>query len=113
MAVPAPTRQGNTSMTETVLHGGDAILQACRDLGIDYIVSSPGSDWGPIWEALARQNVDRVPGPRYLNCCHELLAVDLAVGYTAMTGRMQAVLLHAGVGLMQGSMGIYGARISE
>src|ERR1700675_845474 len=32
---------------------------------------------------------------------------------TAMTGRMQAVLLHSGVGLMQGSMGLYGARMAE
>jgi len=100
-------------MQEDVLDGGDAILQACRDLGIDYILSSPGSEWGSIWEALARQKIANVPGPRYLSCWHELLAVDVALGYTAMTGRMQAVLLHAGVGLMQGSMGLYGARLAE
>ena len=100
-------------MQEDVLDGGDAILQACRDLDIDYILSSPGSEWGSIWEALARQKIGDVPGPAYLSCWHELLAVDLALGYTAMTGRMQAVLLHAGVGLMQGSMGLYSARSSE
>lgn len=100
-------------MPDDVLDGGDAILQACRDLGIDYIVSSPGSDWGSVWEALARQEAGRVAGPAYLGCSHELLAVDVALGYTAMTGRMQAVLLHAGVGLMYGSMGLYGARVSE
>jgi acetolactate synthase-1/2/3 large subunit len=37
----------------------------------------------------------------------------MALGYTLMTGRPQAVLLHAGVGLLQGSMGIQGALNSE
>jgi acetolactate synthase-1/2/3 large subunit len=34
----------------------------------------------------------------------------MAAGYTQVTGRMQAVLLHAGAGLLQGSMAIYGTR---
>ena len=53
------------------------------------------------------------PGPTYINCWHETLAVAMASGYTRMTGRMQAVLLHAGVGVLQGSMGIHGAYQSE
>ncbi|MCC7114748.1 MAG: hypothetical protein IT520_10245 [Burkholderiales bacterium] len=95
------------------IDGGEAIVQALRDLRIEYVVSSPGSDWGPVWEALARQQERGDAGPVYLNCPHELLAVDVALGYTAMTGKMQAVLLHAGVGLLQGSMGINGARVGE
>lgn len=90
--------------------GGDAVLQAFRDLGIDYVMASPGSEWGPVWEALAQQQLSNEPGPEYLSCAHETLAVDLAMGYTAMTGRMQAVMLHAGVGLLQGSLGVEGAR---
>ncbi len=100
-------------MSPSGLDGGEAILQACRDLGIDYIMSSPGSEWGPVWEALARQALGNIPGPTYLGCWHELLAVDMAIGYTAMSGRMQAVLLHAGVGLMQAHMGLYAARLAE
>jgi acetolactate synthase-1/2/3 large subunit len=100
-------------MTNPRFDGGEAILQACRDLDVDYVVSSPGSDWGSVWEALGRQELQGRAGPTYLNCGHELLAVDIAAGYTAMTGRMQAVLLHAGVGLLQGAMGLYGARLAE
>ena len=37
------------------LDGGEAILAAFRKLKIDYIMSSPGSEWSPVWEALARQ----------------------------------------------------------
>lgn len=89
--------------------GGDAVLQAFRSLGIDYVMSSPGSEWGPVWEAMAHQKLHNEPGPTYLTCAHETLAVDLAIGYTSVTGKMQAVMLHTGVGLLQGSLGIEGA----
>jgi thiamine pyrophosphate-dependent acetolactate synthase large subunit-like protein len=105
--------QRGTTAVKNELHGGEAILQAFRDLKIDYIMSSPGSEWGPVWEALARQEVERNDGPIYLSCQHETLAVDLAIGYTMITGRMQAVMLHAGVGPLQGANGIHGASISE
>jgi acetolactate synthase-1/2/3 large subunit len=95
------------------LDGGEAVLQAFRSLGIDYIMSSPGSEWGSVWEALARQKVAGTKGPTYLSCWHETLAADMAIGYTMVTGRMQAVMLHAGVGLLQGSVGIYAAHIQN
>ena len=99
--------------TGSGLDGGDAILEALRNLDVDYIISSPGSEWPSVWEALARQKVNEQPGPAYINCWHETLAVAMASGYTRMTGRMQAVLLHAGVGVLQGSMGIHGAYQAE
>jgi len=86
--------------------GGEAILQALRALDIEYVMTSPGSEWGALWEAFARQDANGTPGPIFLSCGHETLAVDLAIGYTRHTGRMQAVALHAGVGLLQGSVGI-------
>src|SRR5215831_9079763 len=93
--------------------GGEAILEAFRSLGLDYIISSPGSEWSPVWEALARQKVNQQSGPTYIDCWHETLAVDMAMGYTQMTGRMQAVLLHAGAGLLQGSAGMHSAMLAE
>jgi acetolactate synthase I/II/III large subunit len=95
------------------LDGGEAILEAFRKLKIDYIMSSPGSEWSPIWEALARQKLDKKAGPTFVESWHETLAVNMATGYTLMTGRPQAVLLHAGVGVLQGSMGIHGALQNE
>ena len=93
--------------------GGEAIIEAFRNLNIEYVISSPGSEWGPVWEALADQKVEGRDGPIYLSCWHETLAVNLAAGYTSVTGKMQAVLLHSGVGLLQGSNGIQGAQVSE
>ena len=100
-------------MTTEHLDGGEAVLQAFRNLGVDYIISSPGSEWPAVWEALARQQTNEIEGPRYIDCWHETLAVTMAMGYTRVTGRMQAVLLHAGVGLLQGSLGIHGAFLGE
>ena len=94
---------------KNVLDGGEAILEACRKLRVDYILSSPGTEWAPVWEALAQQIQRRGEGPALLDVWHETLAVNIAAGYTLATGRMQMVLLHAGGGLMQGAMGIHGA----
>jgi thiamine pyrophosphate-dependent acetolactate synthase large subunit-like protein len=93
--------------------GGEAILEAFRTAGADYIISSPGSEWSPVWEAVARQKVNQQAGPTYIDCWHETLAVDMAMGYTQMTGRPQPVLLHAGAGLLQGSAGMHSAVLAE
>ena len=93
--------------------GGEAILEGFRALGVDHIISSPGSEWAPVWEALARQKTGNRPGPDFIDCWHETLAVDMALGYTQITGRMQAVLLHAGAGLLQGAVGIQSATMAE
>lgn len=95
---------------KNMLDGGEAIVEALRALKVDYVFSSPGSDWGALWEAFARQKVNGTPGPEYVSCGHETLAVNLAMGHTFFTGRMQAVVLHTGVGLLQGSLGIDAAR---
>jgi len=95
------------------LDGGEAILEAFRKLKVDYIMSSPGSEWSPVWEALARQKLNRAAGPTFVESWHENVAVNMATGYTLMTGRPQAVLLHAAVGMLQGSMGVHGAMQNE
>jgi hypothetical protein len=43
------------SMATQQQDGGEVILQAFRNLGINYVFSSPGSEWSAVWEALARQ----------------------------------------------------------
>lgn len=95
------------------MDGGEAILEAFRKLKIDYIMASPGSEWSPVWEALVRQKLGNHSGPTYVDSWHETLAVNMATGYTMMTGRPQAVMVHAGVGLLQGSMGVHGALQAE
>ena len=93
--------------------GGEAILEAFRRLNADYVISSPGSEWAPLWEALARQKRDDAEGPTYIDCGHESIAVNMATAYTKISGRMQVVLLHAGAGVMQGAMAVDAAGTME
>src|SRR5438067_7036831 len=69
------TTEKATAM-KNYLDGGEAILEAFRKLKVDYIMSSPGSEWSPVWEALARQKLDRRPGPTFVESWHETLAVN-------------------------------------
>src|SRR3981189_312394 len=86
--------------------GGEAILEAFRNLSVDYIICSPGSEWPPFWEAVARQKRDGRAGHMYLEIARETVAVAMANAYASITGRMQVVMLHAGAGLLQGSMAV-------
>ncbi len=70
-------------MADTHLDGGEALLQACRDLGADYIFSSAGSEWAPVWDDVgvlydmvkrAGELAAQTPaGPTYVNTPVEAL----------------------------------------
>ena len=92
--------------------GGDAVISAVLAAGADYIFSSPGSEWAPVWESIARRHRDGEPCPHYLDLTHETVAVGMATGYGLVTRRGQGVLLHAGPGLLQGSVAIHGALLA-
>ncbi|MEV6300524.1 thiamine pyrophosphate-dependent enzyme [Actinoplanes sp. NPDC051861] len=95
-----------------ITDGGDAVVSAFNAAGADYIFSSPGSEWAPVWESLARRHRDGLPCPNYLDLTHETVAVGMATGYGLITRRAQGVLLHAGPGLLQGSMAVHGALLA-
>jgi acetolactate synthase I/II/III large subunit len=93
--------------------GGEALLEAFRAGGADYIFCCSGSEWAPVWEAVARKKLDGEAGPQYLDLWHETVAVGMATGYALITSRPQPVLLHAGAGLLQGSCAIQGALLAN
>src|SRR2546427_5515723 len=88
----------------TQMHGGKALVKIFERAGVDYIFSSPGTEWPPVWEALAEAQERGVNRPRYINCRHEALAVAMASGYTKVTGKPQGVLLHATAGPLNAAM---------
>ncbi|GAA0469670.1 benzoylformate decarboxylase [Paractinoplanes deccanensis] len=92
--------------------GGDAVLAAFLAAGADYVFSSPGSEWAPVWESIARRHRDGEPCPAYLDLTHETVAVGMATGYGLVTRRAQGVLLHAGPGLLQGANAVHGALLA-
>ena len=86
------------------MHGGQAILKAFERSGVEFILSSPGSEWPPVWEALAEAAARGAKNPKYINCRHEAVAVAMAAGYTKVTNRPQAVMLHATAGPLNAAM---------
>jgi thiamine pyrophosphate-dependent acetolactate synthase large subunit-like protein len=85
--------------------GAEAILKALGAMGVERIFASPGSDWAPLWEALARPHA---PGevPEYVSVRHEETAVAMASGYSKATGKLPAVVLHTTVGTLHAAMAL-------
>ena len=81
----------------------EGYVELFNRIGIDYIFSSPGSEFVPIWEYLAKYN-SQGKGPLYINTRHEGLSLSLAKGYTMATGRGQIVMTHVLTGLLHGAM---------
>ena len=86
------------------MHGGQAMLKAIERSGVEFILSSPGSEWPPVWEALAEAAARGAQQPKYINCRHEAVAVAMAAGYTKVTHRPQVVMLHATAGPLNAAM---------
>lgn len=91
------------------MQSGKALVRIFEKAGVDYIFSSPGTEWPPVWEALADLNAQEVERPKYINCRHEALAVTMAAGYTKVTSQPQAVLLHATAGPLNAAMALRSA----
>jgi acetolactate synthase-1/2/3 large subunit len=77
---------------------GEAFLRALADHGIDYFFANPGTDFPPIVEAYSRSKLSNAKVPTPLVIPHENLAVAMAHGAYAMSGKPQCVMLHVNVG---------------
>lgn len=88
------------------LTGGEAFLRVLSGMGVERIFASPGSEWSPVWEALARPDESM---PVYLSSRHEEIALAMASGYAKATGKLPGVMIHTTVGALHGSMALRGA----
>ena len=98
-------------MNERAAHqvtGSEALLRALRAMGVERIFASPGSDWAPLWEALARPwKAGEVP--EYISSRHEETAVGMAAGYAKATGKLPAIVIHTTVGALHATMALRAA----
>src|SRR5690242_3217034 len=76
----------------------EAFLRALADHGTDYFFANPGTDFPPIVEAFSRAKKTNAKVPKPVLVPHENLAVAMAHGAYAMSGRPQAVMVHVNVG---------------
>jgi acetolactate synthase-1/2/3 large subunit len=90
------------------ISGAHALLRTLRRMGVEKIFASPGSDWAPLWEALAMPSAPE-EFPEYLSSRHEETAIAMASGYAKTTGKLPAVVLHTTVGALHATMGMRAA----
>jgi thiamine pyrophosphate-dependent acetolactate synthase large subunit-like protein len=95
------------------MNGAAVFIDILNGHGIDTIFCSPGSEWPPVWEELARRKAAGEPYPEYFNVRHEEAAVAMASGYAKATGRMAAVLIHTAPGTLNAGLGLRSALHEE
>ncbi|MBI2988342.1 MAG: hypothetical protein HYY45_16365 [Deltaproteobacteria bacterium] len=89
------------------LTGAETLIRVLGGMGVERIFASPGSEWTPVWEALAEPKSESIP--LYMTSRHEEIAVGMASGYAKATGKLPAVMIHTTVGSLHATMALRGA----
>jgi len=97
----------------TVESTADAYLELLAARGVEYFFANAGTDFAPIIEAYARRGAQGQASPRPITVPHEVPAVAMAHGYTMVSGRAQAVMVHVIVGAGNAAGGIINAARSN
>jgi len=87
----------------------DAYLELLASRGIKYFFGNSGTDFGPIIEAFAKRSAEGNHTITPITVPHEITAVAMAHGYTMVTGKPQAVMVHVVVGTANALGGIINA----
>ena len=104
---PRQAHPSDDSTDDKVRYGSDVIAQTIRALDFDYIAINPGASFRGLHDSLVNHLGNTKP--ELILCPHEEHAMSLAQGYAKVTGRPMAVAVHANVGLMHATMGIFNA----
>ena len=82
-------------------------LEGLNEIGIEYLFGNLGTDHAPLIEEMARWRKHGMKHPPMILCPHENVAVHMAMGYTQVTGRGQAILAHVDAGTANSSMALH------
>ena len=77
--------------------------------GVEYLFANGGTDFAPVVEAYAKGQKLGWRLPKVVIVPHENMGVAMAHGYTMITGRPQAMMVHVGVGTANAINGIINA----
>ena len=82
-------------------------LEGLTELGIEYVFANLGTDHVSLIEELAKWDQEGRPHPEFILCPHENVAMHMAAGFAAITGRGQAVMVHVDAGTANSAMGMH------
>ncbi|MFN6954129.1 MAG: thiamine pyrophosphate-binding protein, partial [Acetobacteraceae bacterium] len=83
------------------------LLDGLAESGIEYLFCNLGTDHVTLIEELADPPTGNTPWPRPILCPHETVAVHMAGGVAAMTGKGQAALVHVDAGTANAAMAMH------
>lgn len=95
--------------TDEVVSVAEGLLDLFVARGVEYIFGNAGTDFPPLIEAIARARHLGRPVPQPVVVPHENVAMAMAHGNYMVTGRLQAVMVHVGLGTANALNGIYNA----
>src|SRR5258706_5927883 len=87
----------------------DAWLGLLAARGVEYLFANGGTDFAPVVEAYAKGQSLGWRLPEIVIVPHENMGVAMAHGYTMVTGRPQAMMVHVGVGTANSMNGLINA----
>jgi acetolactate synthase-1/2/3 large subunit len=110
---PAPARQEPPKVEPQLNIKPETAAEAWLGLlaarGVDYLFANGGTDFAPVVEAYAKAQKLGWRLPQVVITPHENMGIAMAHGYTMVTGRPQAMMVHVGVGTANAINGIINA----
>jgi acetolactate synthase I/II/III large subunit len=95
-------------MTRPTTHStAHYFIEGLAELGIEYVFANLGTDHVTLIEELARWDQEGRAHPEFILCPHENVAMHMAAGFAAVTGRGQAVMVHVDAGTANSAMGMH------
>ena len=91
-------------------YGSDVIVDLLKGFQIEYAALNPGATYRGLHDSIVNYGGN---SPEIVTCTHEEVAVAIAHGYTKVTGKPMAAIVHDVVGLLHSSMAIYYAHIDR
>src|SRR3954447_26165194 len=106
---PAPVAKEQPAVEAKPETAADAWLTLLAARGVDYLFANGGTDFAPVVEAYAKGQKLGWKLPKVVVVPHENMGVAMAHGYTMITGRPQAMMVHVGVGTANSINGLINA----
>jgi thiamine pyrophosphate-dependent acetolactate synthase large subunit-like protein len=88
-------------------YGSDVVVGMLQAFGVEHAILNPGASFRGIHDSLVNWGGNR--RPRVVEATHEAIAVAMAHGYAAATGRPGVAFVHDVVGLQNATIAIYEA----
>src|ERR1035437_3723003 len=107
----SPGRKASKIRTIAVESTAQAYLEILQDRGVRYIFGNGGTDFAPILDAFARRSVlgRASDAPVPIIVPHENVAMSMAHGAYLVSGELQVVMVHVGVGTANSLVGVINA----